>query len=134
MLNEFHDLHRDLEVFHVHTHDHHHVSSDQFRANIDAHQRIHNDAMSDGDLVYGHIRDLNHDLRSNHVSLLLHSDALHRAREVQQRIYDRGDACARVHLCGRMDHLRIQYHVLDDDYVNNVRQARVLWHELLDES
>ena len=134
MLNEFHDLHRDLEVFYVHIHDHHHVSSDQFHANIDAHQRIHNDAMSDGDLVYGHIHDLNHDLQSIHEDLLLHSDALPRVREVQPRTYDRGDAYTHVHLCGRMDHLRIQYHVLDDDYVNNVRQARVLWHGLLDES
>ena len=75
MLNEFHDLHHDLEVFYVQIHDHHHVSSDQSRVDIDAHQRIHNDAMNDGDLVYGHIHDQNHDLQSSHEALLLHNDA-----------------------------------------------------------
>ena len=75
MLNGFHDHHHGLEVFYVHIHGHHHVSSDQSRANIDAHQRIHNDATSDGDLVSGHIHDQNHDLQSSHVALSLHNDA-----------------------------------------------------------
>ena len=124
MLNEFHDLHHDLEVFYAQIHDHHHVSSDQFRADIDAHQRIHNDAVSDGDHV--HIHGQNHDLQNSRAGLLLHSDVLLRVHEVQPRIYDRGDACAHVHLCGRMDHLKIQYHEHDDDYHNNLQQARVL--------
>ena len=123
MLNESHDLHHDLEVFYVHIHGHHHVSSDQSRADIDVHQRFHNDATSGDDQVSGHIHDQNHDLQSSRVGLLFHSDALLRVRGVQPRIYDRGGAYTHIHLCGRMDHLKILYHEHDDDHVNNLQHV-----------
>ena len=121
MQSEFRDLLHGLEVFYDHIRDHLHVSSGQSRADIHAHQRIHNDAVSVSGSLSGHIQDRIHVHQSSRVDLLLHSDVLLHVREVLQHTYDRGDAYTHAHLCGRMDHLRIQYHD-HDDYVNSLRQ------------